>query len=70
MSLARKCDRCKEFYVPSKYDHTISYREHETRPAVYYDVCPKCFDLFIKWINEYYKKDLVSHKEETNANND
>ena len=61
MALARKCDRCGGFYIPETrkangYDCNAITTVQRNLSNNYcqnecYDLCPKCLDSFIKWLN-------------------
>lgn len=67
MSLARKCDRCGNFYIPKSHrsgggefnaitliDRTLSNKYYENRT---YDLCPNCSESLINWLNnDTYKE--------------
>ena len=55
--IARKCDRCGEFYdIAKKSLHGIATHEKATNGAVsgylsYYDLCTECMKKFAKWVS-------------------
>lgn len=65
MALAKRCDRCGEFYEPyDKLTPDKSSRVNAIRLASFnsdgtlhlnvrnYDICPYCMDSFFHWLRE------------------
>lgn len=61
MALARKCDRCGDFYVPETrkvngddcnaitlINRDLSNKYYANRS---YDLCPNCLDSLLKWLS-------------------
>ena len=68
MALARKCDRCGNFYNPY-ISRTIKgdfnalklincYLTNDFYSNRIYDLCPDCLDSFIKWLNNENQKEV------------
>lgn len=65
MALARKCDRCGGFYIPSHAEKNRREREGEFNAIIAidrtlsnkyyetrtYDLCPYCSALLLDWLN-------------------
>lgn len=51
----KTCDRCGKIYDNRIKGYIISCEEEELysimKRKYMYDLCPSCFDMFMKWIN-------------------
>ena len=62
MSLARKCDRCRSFYIPEsrrengEYFNAFTLIHRKLNNTFYanktYDLCPNCSNSLLKWLND------------------
>lgn len=68
MSLAKKCDRCRDYYEQKNIsfkkervngialiDRKVSNEAHFNR--IVYDLCPKCLNSLVIWLEGESKED-------------